>query len=47
MKVILGRRSIKEDSCPMDMIGPWDGLGENMGFKENMRLWIRCVHGDA
>jgi hypothetical protein len=24
-----------------------DGLGENMGFKEQMGLWIRCVPKDA
>ncbi len=24
-----------------------DGLGENMGFKEKMGLWVRCVPKDA
>jgi hypothetical protein len=38
MKVILGRRSIKEDSCPMDMIGPWEGPRRRKSFRERMGL---------
>jgi len=53
MKVVLGRRSIREDSYPMGrpkekkVLQGKDGLGENMGFKEQMGLWIRCVPKDA
>ncbi len=38
MKVVLGRRSIREDSYPMDMIGPWEGPRRRRSCKERMGL---------
>jgi len=38
MKVILGKMSTKEDSCPMDMIGPWEGPRRRKSFRERMGL---------
>jgi hypothetical protein len=38
MKVVLGRKSIREDIYPRDMIGPWEAPRKRRPFKEKMGL---------